>query len=193
MEIVGGGTVVAKKKHRLTLEDYLGFINDRTLPLNVHQLRQIIGMHGFKRMTFQKSKLIEMVTTMDLMDLHRSTLQDGGVSGDACFNLEEVINDLKDLDWQECHVTSLVTQGAVVSASSAASSEGTVSVKPKRRIGRKRKPIEVEIDDSVISTGTTVAAGSTTSIGRLRSVECNSPESLKFKSPEAITRVAALN
>ncbi|KAI3450557.1 hypothetical protein Pfo_007222 [Paulownia fortunei] len=170
MEIVEeGATMMAKKKPKLAMEDYLDFIDNRNLHLTVSQLRQIIGMHGFKRMQTQKAILIDMVSTMDLMDLHRSTLLDGGVSGDACFTLKEVINDLKNLDWQECHVTSLLTQGAVVSAPSSASSGGTVSVKRKRSKGLGRKPVEVGVDHSVISAGTIVAAGSTTE--SLRSVD----------------------
>ncbi|KAK6163351.1 hypothetical protein DH2020_000215 [Rehmannia glutinosa] len=107
MQIVEeGATMMAKKKPKLAMEDYLDFIDNRTLDLNATQLRQ--------------STLVDMVSTMDLMDLRRSTLLHGGVSGGAGFTLEEVINDLKDLDWNECHVTSLLTQGGgVVSAASA--------------------------------------------------------------------------
>ncbi|KAL0325672.1 UNVERIFIED_CONTAM: hypothetical protein Sradi_5136500 [Sesamum radiatum] len=95
MEIVEEAVMVAKKKGELAIEDYLDFVDDRSLNLTIPQLRQQL--------------LVDMVTTMDLMDLRRSTLLDASVSGDACFTLEEVINDLKDLDWQECHVTSLLT------------------------------------------------------------------------------------
>ncbi|XP_011083765.1 uncharacterized protein LOC105166200 [Sesamum indicum] len=173
MEIVEEGAVmVAKKKGELAIEDYLDFLDDRSLNLTIPQLRQIIGMHGFKRNETKKQLLVDMVTTMDLMDLHRSTLLDAGVSGDACFTLEEVINDLKHLDWQECHVTSLLTLGAVDSASSSSvASDATTSVKRKRpkRLRRKRTEVGAEAEHSDISTGTTVAAESTTE--SLRSVE----------------------
>ncbi|KAL0438624.1 UNVERIFIED_CONTAM: hypothetical protein Slati_2345400 [Sesamum latifolium] len=149
MEIVEEGAVtVAKKKGELAIEDYLDFVDDRSLNLTIPQLRQQL--------------LVDMVTTMDLMDLRRSTLLDAGVSGDACFTLDEVINDLKDLDWQECHVTSLLTLGAVGSASSSAASDATASVKRKRPKRLRRKRTEVGAEHSDISTGTTVAAESTT-------------------------------
>ncbi|KAL0351931.1 UNVERIFIED_CONTAM: hypothetical protein Scaly_1581800 [Sesamum calycinum] len=157
MEIVEEGAVmVAKKKGELAIEDYLDFVDDRSLNLTIPQLRQQL--------------LVDMVTTMDLMDLRRSTLLDSSVSGDACFTLEEVINDLKDLDWQECHVTSLLTLCAVDSASSsAAASDATASVKRKRPKRLRRKRTEVGAEHSDISTGTTVAAESATE--SLRSVE----------------------
>ncbi|KAL0360751.1 UNVERIFIED_CONTAM: hypothetical protein Sradi_3759600 [Sesamum radiatum] len=157
MEIVEEGAVmVAKKKGELAIEDYLDFVDDRSLNLTIPQLRQQL--------------LVDMVTTMDLMDLRRSTLRDAAVSGDACFTLEEVINDLKDLDWQECHVTSLLALGAVGSAScSSATSDATASVKRKRPKRLRRKRTEVGAEQSDISTGTTVAAESTTD--SLRSVE----------------------
>ncbi|KAK4429114.1 hypothetical protein Salat_1211600 [Sesamum alatum] len=156
MEIVEeGAAMVAKKKGELAIEDYLDFVDDRSLNLTIPQLRQQL--------------LVDMVTTMDLMELHRSTLLDAGVSGDACFTLEEVINDLKDLDWQECHVTSLLTFGAAVSASSSTSSDATASGKRKRRKSLRRKTTEVGAEHSDISTGTTGAAESTTE--SLRSVE----------------------
>ncbi|KAK4390628.1 hypothetical protein Sango_2126100 [Sesamum angolense] len=160
MEIVEEGAVmVAKKKGELAIEDYLDFVDDRSLNLTIPQLRQQL--------------LVDMVTTMDLMDLRRSTLLDASVSGDACFTLEEVINDLKDLDWQECHVTSLLTLCAVgsssSSSSSAAASDAAASVKRKRPKRLRRKQTEVGAEHSDISTGTTVAAESTTE--SLRSVE----------------------
>ncbi|GFP84219.1 hypothetical protein PHJA_000565600 [Phtheirospermum japonicum] len=121
-----------RESQKLAMEDYLDFIDNRALDLTSTQLRQIIGIHGFKKMKFQKNLSIEMISTMDLMDLRRSTLLDGGVSGDASFTLEEVIKDLKDLDWQECHVTSLLTQGAVAPPPAASSGSGAVSEKRKR-------------------------------------------------------------
>ncbi|KAK6163316.1 hypothetical protein DH2020_000180 [Rehmannia glutinosa] len=168
--------MMAKKKPKLAMEDYLDFIDNRTLDLNATQLRQ--------------STLVDMVSTMDLMDLRRSTLLHGGVSGGAGFTLEEVINDLKDLDWNECHVTSLLTQsGGVVSAASAVSSGGTAAVKRKKAKGLKRKPIEVGADQSVNSTGTTVAAGSTTE--SLRSVDCNSVAAVSCPASPPIVSLAS--
>lgn len=155
-----GGRKLARRK--LTVEEYLDFSDDRTLYLTVNQLRQIISMHGFKKIEAQKSILNEMVTTMELMDLHRSTLLDGGVSGDACLTLEEVINDLKSLDWQDCHVTSLLAYGAGGTAPSAGG-ERTISLKRRRARRSGKKAVKGAVGNSVISTtGTTIVAGSTT-------------------------------
>lgn len=149
----GGGRKVARRK-LLVIEDYLHLIDNRNLPLTVSQLRQIIGMHGFKKIEAAKTVLTEMVTSMELMDLHRSTLLDGAVSGDACLTLEEVINDLKSLNWQDCHVTSILTYGAGVPAPSAGG-DWSFSLKRKgsRRSGKKkRKAIKGAVDNSVISS-----------------------------------------
>ncbi|KAL7153846.1 hypothetical protein ABFS83_04G196000 [Erythranthe nasuta] len=163
MEIVEDGsattmpTAVAvkekyKKLKKLTIDDYLDFIDGRTHHhhLTVPQLLQILSMHGYIKSSAQKSVLIDMITTMELMDLHRSTLLDGVVSGDddAAFTMEEAIKDLKDLDWLECHVTSLLTQGGVASAAAIE--------------GRAVSGNKVAIDDCAVSAGTTVAAGSAT-------------------------------
>ncbi|KAH6766267.1 hypothetical protein C2S52_017250 [Perilla frutescens var. hirtella] len=162
LENGGGGRKMAKKK--LVVEDYLNLIDDRTLPLTVTQLRHIISMHGFKKIEAAKTILTEMVTSMELMDLHRSTLLDGGVSGDACLTLEEVINDLKSLNWQDCHVTSLLTYGA------GGGGDWDVSLKRKRSRRSGKKAAKVAVDNSVISTnGTTVVAGSTTGMLKINS------------------------
>ncbi|KAL0314743.1 UNVERIFIED_CONTAM: hypothetical protein Sangu_2318700 [Sesamum angustifolium] len=174
MEIVEEGAVMAaKKKGELAIEDYLDFVDDRSLNLTIPSFVRcffVLILFGLTIMFSFQQLLVDMVTTMDLMDLRRSTLLDSSVSGDACFTLEEVINDLKDLDWQECHVTSLLTLCAVGSASSsAAASDATASVKRKRPKRLRRKRTEVGAEHSDISTGTTVAAESTTE--SLRSVD----------------------
>ncbi|XP_075478833.1 uncharacterized protein LOC142519684 [Primulina tabacum] len=170
MEIDGVGAMMVnetKKSKLLSVEDYLDFFDNRdTLHLTVSQLQQIIGMHGFRKITTQKRNLIDIVSSMDLSDLRRSTLFNGSVSGDAPLALEEVIHDLKHLDWKECHVTSLLTQGAEASATSTSTSTATscntVSVKRrgfKRRKTSKQAGVGPEL--SINSPGTTVAAGST--------------------------------
>ncbi|KAL6566752.1 hypothetical protein OROMI_015156 [Orobanche minor] len=166
-----GSTTMAKKHRKLTMEDYIDFIDNRTLPLTSSKLGQIVGMHGYKTRRIRKNLLLEMISTMDLMNLRRSTLLDDGVSGDACFTLKEVIQDLKDLDWQECHVTSILTQGTGGSASDS-TGVGAVSVKRRKKKGLEMKAVKVGIDNSAVSAGTTVAAGSTTEC--LRSVDCDS-------------------
>ncbi|KAL6508806.1 hypothetical protein OROHE_021365 [Orobanche hederae] len=165
-----GSTTMAKKHRKLAMEDYIDFIDNRTLSLTASKLGQIVGMHGYKTRRIRKNLLLEMISTMDLMNLRRSTLLDDGVSGDACFTLKEVIQDLKDLHWQECHVTSILTQGTGVSASDS-TDVGAVSVKRRKKKGLGMKAVEVGIGNSAVSAGTTVAAGSTTEC--LRSVDCD--------------------
>ncbi|KAL6566742.1 hypothetical protein OROMI_015146 [Orobanche minor] len=135
---------MAKKHRKLAMEDYIDFIDNRTLSLTAS-----------KQSSACTNLLIEMISTMDLMNLRRSTLLDVGVSGDACFTLKEVIQDLKDLDWQECHVTSILTQGTGVSASDS-TGVGAVSVKRRKKKGLGMKAVEVGIGNSVVSAGTTV-------------------------------------
>ncbi|XP_047942029.1 uncharacterized protein LOC125188952 [Salvia hispanica] len=153
MEVLGDGEGWKRKK--LDVEDYLDFIDDRDLPLTVGQLREVISMHGFKKIEAPKAILMEMVSTMELMDLQRSSLLDG-VSGDASLTLKEVKDDLKSLSWQDCHVTSVLTYGAGGTCQSSAG----VSLKRRRA---RRKVGKVAIEDSVVSTtGTSIVAESTT-------------------------------
>ncbi|KZV35163.1 hypothetical protein F511_06869 [Dorcoceras hygrometricum] len=154
-----------KKSKLLSVEDYLDFFDNRDARhLTVNQLLQIIGMHGFRKIRIQKKILIDIVSTIELMELRRSTLLNDSVSGDAPLALEEVIDDLKHLDWKECHVTSLLNQGneASASATSTATSCNTVSV--KRRGSKKRKnskKAKVRQDLLIDSAATTLDAGST--------------------------------
>ncbi|GER51081.1 S-adenosylmethionine:tRNAribosyltransferase-isomerase [Striga asiatica] len=132
--------------------------------------------------------MVDMISTIDLMDLRRSTLLDGGLSGDTRLTLKEVIKDLKDLNWQECHITSLLTQGAAV---------------PESAVKRRKKPTKRRGGDSVISGGTNTAAESTTerlvnpgsrgstaaSINRKRA---KGKAAIKTRSIEAVTSEGAI-
>ncbi|CAN4097040.1 unnamed protein product [Withania somnifera] len=97
------------KSQNLILEKYLDFVNsNKQLHLTVANLHQIISMHGFKKIKGQKKVLADAVNTIELMDLQRSTLQEE-ISSEACVSLDETVNDLTHLNWQECCVTSLQT------------------------------------------------------------------------------------
>ncbi|KAI3457142.1 hypothetical protein Pfo_013805 [Paulownia fortunei] len=127
-----------RKRWKLTIEDYIDFIHSRDeLDLTYDQFNQIIDMHGFKKIhKDHKRVLVEAVSKMELMDITRSTTQDDGVSSFAYITLEEAVRGLKDLDWQECQVSSLLTLNAFVYDSATA--DDAVPEKPKR--GRKKKP-----------------------------------------------------
>lgn len=56
---------------------------------------------------------MEAVKTMELMDPSRSTLGDSGISSDAFISLDDLIKDVKELQWQECCITSLQTINSV--------------------------------------------------------------------------------
>ncbi|CAA0807361.1 Unknown protein [Striga hermonthica] len=180
-----GSTTMAKKSKKLSVEDYLGFIEDRTLDLTVSQLAQIVSIHGFKKRKFPKGVLVDMISTMDLMDLRRSTLLDGGVSGDTSLTLKEAIKDLNDLNWQECHVTSMLT---------VPESAGALVIRKSDK-GLKKKPTKKRGGDSVISGGTTTAAESTTeglvNPGSHRK-RAKGKKAIKTRSIEAVTLEGAI-
>ncbi|XP_073141369.1 uncharacterized protein [Henckelia pumila] len=172
MEIDGFGAMMVnnetKKSKLLSVEDYLDFFDNRdALHLTVNQLQQIISMHGFRKIKTQKRNLIDILSAMELSDLRRSTLLNDGVSGDARLGLEEVIDDLKHLDWKECHVTSLLTQGGEASATSNSTATSCNTLSVKRRGSKRRKTSKLSevgrlgADLPMSSPGTTVDAGST--------------------------------
>ncbi|CAI9770802.1 unnamed protein product [Fraxinus pennsylvanica] len=127
-------TLTKKQKAMLAIEDYLDLVDGHKnlVDLTVRQLNQILGMHGFNKMTCQKKTLTEVVSRIQLMNFSRSTLQDDDVSSCGCLTLEEVIKGIKDIDWHECHITSLRTQNAASSASSAGSNDAVPVKKPKK-------------------------------------------------------------
>ncbi|KAL6975919.1 hypothetical protein U1Q18_024714 [Sarracenia purpurea var. burkii] len=101
---------------KLSLDSYLSF-TDRQMQiddLSVSLLEQVISMHGFKKVhPSRKKNLIDAVSSIDLMDPCRSTLNDENVSSSALMTLEEAIKDLAELNWQECCVTSIQTVNSV--------------------------------------------------------------------------------
>ncbi|XP_019232513.1 PREDICTED: stress protein DDR48 isoform X2 [Nicotiana attenuata] len=108
----GGRTMSGKtQKKKISLENYLDIIHSHKQldDLNIANLKEIISMHGFKKMETTKNVLIEAVKTMELMDLSRSTLQEEISSEEAVVSVDEAIKDLTQLNWQECCVASLQT------------------------------------------------------------------------------------
>lgn len=105
------------------------------------------------------------------MDLRRSTLKNDTVSADTCLTLAGVINDLNGLQWQECQVTSLITQGASATACSD-TNDRTVPVNQKKSKGSGKSLVEVEADDSFVSTTNTIDAVSDTTAVKFKRLEC---------------------
>ncbi|XP_022149635.1 uncharacterized protein LOC111018022 [Momordica charantia] len=127
-------------KSKISLEDYLDFFSSNNqLLLTVNYLTQIIKMHGYRKINAQKSVLREAVSAIDLINPSRSTLEES-VSSSASIPLEDVISDLKDLDWLECCATSVVTFSSRSQNSSSPSPDHQeptcASKKPERKLRR---------------------------------------------------------
>jgi len=145
-----------RKMEKITLEDYLQFTSThKQFDLTVNHLNQIIEMHGFKKIHKKtKNVLIEAVESMELMDPSRSTIEDSNISSCAFITLEEAINDLADLNWQDCCVTSMETLNSVNYDLVLRNAEASnAKSKPRRKI-RKIKHIED------IATATATGGGS---------------------------------
>ncbi|KAK4374036.1 hypothetical protein RND71_004713 [Anisodus tanguticus] len=95
MEMVESRFKMRRKSQKITLENYLDFIDsNKQLDLTVHNLNEKV--------------LVDAVNTIELMDLRRSTLQEE-ISSEAFVSLDEVIKDLTHINWQECCASSLQT------------------------------------------------------------------------------------
>ncbi|XP_008797444.1 uncharacterized protein LOC103712646 [Phoenix dactylifera] len=145
-------------KQKLTLEDYLYFLNnlDRHR-LSLDQLNQIVFMHGFIRFRTKK-EILANLNAYDLMRPTRSTIRERGTTSCAALELEEVKDDIAALGWQECPIGSLSTvrpralapvaeaapEAVSISSASAASHLDRLAAassgvkKRKRRNGRPR-------------------------------------------------------
>ncbi|KAH7843781.1 hypothetical protein Vadar_020701 [Vaccinium darrowii] len=99
------------KDDKLSLDDYVSFFDsNKQIDLVAKKLMQIISMHGFvKSKPYPKNAVIDAIKSIDLMEPSRSTLNDENISSNAFMTLEDVISDLKQLNWQECCVTSIQT------------------------------------------------------------------------------------
>ncbi|CAN0899169.1 hypothetical protein LINGRAHAP2_LOCUS20114 [Linum grandiflorum] len=105
---------IAKKSlpKSISLDRYLLFFHSRPcVDLTVPELKQIVFLHGFKKDERNPKKVLtEALEDLDLMDLSRSTIQERSSeisSSSASITLEELVDDLNKLDWQECCITSV--------------------------------------------------------------------------------------
>ncbi|XP_010931740.1 uncharacterized protein [Elaeis guineensis] len=152
-----------EEKRKLTLEDYVYFLNNLDSPrLNLDQLNQIVFMHGFIRFRTKK-EILANVSGFDLMRPTRSTIRERGITSCAVLELEEVKDDIAAIGWQECPIGSLTTvrplapapapvestavepepEAASISSASAASHLGRLAAASSSSSGvkkRKRKP-----------------------------------------------------
>nr|XP_043608493.1 uncharacterized protein LOC122580281 [Erigeron canadensis] len=91
---------------KLTLENYINL--EHMDVISSAMLRKIIMMHGYNSNKVLKHDLLDAVRSINLMDVHHSTLQ-SDVSSNAFLNLSDVIKDLSSLRWHECCITSIQT------------------------------------------------------------------------------------
>ncbi|KAG1365296.1 hypothetical protein COCNU_12G002960 [Cocos nucifera] len=97
------------EKRKLTLEDYVYFLNNPDSPrLNLDKLNQIVFMHGFIRFRTKK-EILANLSGFDLMRPTRSTIRERGITLCAALELEEVKDDIAAIGWQECPIGSLTT------------------------------------------------------------------------------------
>ncbi|XP_024023320.1 uncharacterized protein LOC21388300 [Morus notabilis] len=93
-------------KAKISLEDYLRFLHSRNYSdLCVNFLNQIISMHGYKKIHKSPKKVLaEAVDKLALVNPCRSTLRER-ISPTASTTIDDVVEDLEALNWQECTVT----------------------------------------------------------------------------------------
>ncbi|CAN1123233.1 hypothetical protein LINPERPRIM_LOCUS3144 [Linum perenne] len=103
---------IAKKnlKNNISLDRYLLFFHSRPrIDLFTDELNQIVHLHGFRKQQRNAKKILtEALEELDLMDISRSTIKRSTeISSSASITLDELVDDLNKLDWQECRVTSV--------------------------------------------------------------------------------------
>ncbi|KAJ4835272.1 hypothetical protein Tsubulata_043149 [Turnera subulata] len=143
---------------KIPLEDYLHFLDFRNhKDLSVNFLNQIIGMHGFKKIhRTPKRVLVEALGGVELVKPWRSTVGEEEGVGEreekVRRNVEEVIADLKELDWQECCVTSLQSIPTTLSLAHTLPPLPPSSARTKR----KRSNRNNNYSSTVTTTATTI-------------------------------------
>ncbi|XP_009387732.2 uncharacterized protein LOC103974603 isoform X2 [Musa acuminata AAA Group] len=107
------------KAGKIELEQYVHFYLDpgRSYASLAH-LKQIVTMHGLNQLhNCPKRHIIECLESIEMMSPARKTLEKS-VTSRAFLLADEVVADLTDIGWEECHVRSLLTldprSGAVV-------------------------------------------------------------------------------
>ncbi|XP_022986041.1 uncharacterized protein LOC111483895 [Cucurbita maxima] len=155
-----------KKSNKISLEDYLDFFSsDKQLFLPVAYLNQIIRMHGYMNIKGLKNVVKEAVGTINLVNLSRSTLKES-ISSSASITLEDVISDLKNLEWQECSVTSVLNFSSWKQNNSDPSPDRQEPTSASKKSGKKLRVLsecnsqEVEAIDGVSSSCASKKPGS---------------------------------
>lgn len=102
---------------------------------------------------------MEAVKSIDLTEPSRSTRNEENVSSNAFMTLEEAISDLKQLNWQECCVTSIQTVNSV-NHDLILDTTGAPLAGSELKLSRKRPRQAVRGDAAVRSLGGGSSGGS---------------------------------
>ncbi|KAF3339870.1 hypothetical protein FCM35_KLT15641 [Carex littledalei] len=133
------------KLKQLKFEDYLSFIRDSDADnLTVYQLNQILSIHGFAKLNQTKEYIVNAVSLLDLIPPTRSTIHanTGMAQLSSChmspLHLMELKQDIRDIEWQECPIGSVVTVNCVALCTSddSISQDGTGVDMVRKRIER---------------------------------------------------------
>ncbi|XP_050218008.1 uncharacterized protein LOC126668843 [Mercurialis annua] len=103
-----------KEKKTFTLEVYEHFLENPNSDssFSIDQLNEVIFLHGFKKIHKRhKSVLYDALSTIDLIKLQRSTLEDNFHPYDysPLVSVDQVKQDLDALSMQECPIQSIET------------------------------------------------------------------------------------
>ncbi|CAL4939079.1 unnamed protein product [Urochloa decumbens] len=125
----------AAERPRLTLEDYILFFTTRGgKGLNLHQINEIIYMHGFARLhRAPKPVMVDALRSVELMRPRRSTVPlnatapppGAATAAAAALSVDEIKRDIEDLDWRECPIGSLLSVRAGMRSPAAAAATPT--------------------------------------------------------------------
>ncbi|CAL4914074.1 unnamed protein product [Urochloa decumbens] len=118
------------ERPRLTLEDYILFFTTRGgKGLNLHQINEIIYVHGFARLhRAPKPVMVDALRSVELMRPRRSTVPLNATAPPpaaaqataAALSVDEITRDIEDLGWRECPIGSLLSVRAGMRSPAAA-------------------------------------------------------------------------
>ncbi|CAL4922323.1 unnamed protein product [Urochloa decumbens] len=123
------------ERPRLTLEDYILFFTTRGgKGLNLHQINEIIYVHGFARLhRAPKPVMVDALRSVELMRPRRSTVPLNATApppaaaqaAAAALSVDEIKRDIEDLGWRECPISSLLSVRAGMRSPAVAAAAAT--------------------------------------------------------------------
>ncbi|KAI0488450.1 hypothetical protein KFK09_028281 [Dendrobium nobile] len=98
----------------LCLEEYVRFFNKEGLVLTLNQLKKIARINGLVKVhQINKSRVLDALRSVELTPPGRSTVGERMLksSTNEELSLDEVLEDIASLGWQECPIVSILTVG----------------------------------------------------------------------------------